>query len=49
MPWHQLPMKDAISCDKLRLGANIRLTRRFPNVETRLSNTQSSMRKYIAH
>jgi len=22
MPWHQEPMKDATSCDKLRLGAN---------------------------
>ena len=22
MPWHQKPMKDAISCDKLRVGAN---------------------------
>ena len=23
MPWHQEPTKDAISCDKLRGGANI--------------------------
>ena len=23
MPWHQEPMKDVISCDKLRGGANI--------------------------
>ena len=23
MPWHQEPMKDAISCEKLRGGANI--------------------------
>ena len=23
MPWHQSPMKDVISCDKLRWGANI--------------------------
>jgi hypothetical protein len=22
MPWHQEPMKDVTSCDKLRLGAN---------------------------
>ena len=25
MPWHWEPMKDVTSCDKLRLGANIRL------------------------
>ena len=24
MPWHQEPMKDVISCDKLRGGANNR-------------------------
>ena len=48
MPWHQEPMKDVISCDKLRLGANIRLTRRFPNGETRLHNAQSSFGEYIA-
>ena len=23
MPWHQEPMKDVISCEKLRGGANI--------------------------
>ena len=22
MPWHQEPMKDVTSCDKLRVGAN---------------------------
>ncbi len=22
MPWHKLAMKDVISCDKLRVGAN---------------------------
>ena len=22
MPWHQEPMKDVISCDKLRVGAH---------------------------
>ena len=31
MPWHSSAMKDAISCDKLRLGAHSHLTRRFPN------------------
>ena len=34
MPWHQEPMKDVISCDKLRGAANKRYIRRFPNVET---------------
>ena len=34
MPWHQEPMKDATSCDKLRGAANKRYIRRFPNVET---------------
>jgi len=33
MPWLSEAMKDVISCDKLRLGANI-LTRRFPNGAT---------------
>ena len=35
MPWHWEPMKDVISCDKLRLEAHI-LTRRFPNGETHI-------------
>ena len=26
MPWHLKAMKDVVSCDKLRLGANNRLT-----------------------
>ena len=33
MPWLSKAMKDVISCDKLRFGANI-LTRRFPNGAT---------------
>jgi hypothetical protein len=35
MPWLSEAMKDVVSCDKLRLGANNRLTRRFPNGATR--------------
>jgi hypothetical protein len=31
MPWLSEAMKDVISCDKLRVGANNRLIRRFPN------------------
>jgi hypothetical protein len=34
MPWLSEAMKDVISCDKLRLGANNRLIRRFPNGAT---------------
>ena len=34
MPWLSEAMKDVISCDKLRGGANILLIRRFPNGET---------------
>ena len=36
MPWHWEPMKDVVSCDKLGLGANSRLTPRCPNEETHL-------------
>ena len=34
MPWHQEPMKDVISCEKLWGGANIRYIHRYPNEET---------------
>ena len=34
MPWLSEAMKDVTSCDKLRLGANSYLTRRFPNGAT---------------
>ena len=29
MPWHWEPKKDVTSCDKLRAGANIRLSADF--------------------
>ena len=35
MPWHQEPMKDVVSCDKLWGVANRRYIHRFPNGETR--------------
>ncbi len=34
MPWHQEPMKDVVSCEKLRGAANKRYIRRYPNGET---------------
>ena len=34
MPWLSKTMKDVISCDKLRGGANNCLIRGFPNGET---------------
>ena len=36
MPCHQEPKKDVTSCDKLRVAANKRFNRRFPNWETTL-------------
>ena len=41
MPWHQEPMKDVISCDKLRGVAN-KLIRRFPNVETLMAKSHET-------
>ena len=35
MPWLSEAMKDVISCDKLRGGANNHYIRRFPNGATR--------------
>ena len=35
MPWLSEAMKDAISCDKPRVGANNRYIRGFPNGATR--------------
>ena len=47
MPWHQEPMKDVTSCDKLRLAANKRMTRRFPNEETLTVKNRESCTEYI--
>ena len=47
MPWHQEPMKDVTSCDKLRLAANERMTRRFPNEETLTVKNRESYTEYI--
>jgi hypothetical protein len=45
MPWLSEAMKDVISCDKLRGGANIFLIRRFPNGETRQAEGLISERR----
>ena len=47
MPWHQEPMKDVTSCDKLRLAANERMTRRFPNEGTLTVKNRESYTEYI--
>ena len=44
MPWLSEAMKDVISCDKLREGANNRYSRRFPNGATRCHEV-TSLRK----
>ena len=36
MPWLSEAMKDVVSCDKLREGADNRYIRRFPNGATLL-------------
>ena len=41
MPRLSEAMKDVVSCDKLRVGANNCLIRRFPNGATRLVEDQS--------
>ena len=45
MPWLSKAMKDVISCDKLRLGANTHYTRRFPNGATLQIEDLESERK----
>ena len=47
MSWHPEAMKDAAACDKLREAGKQALIRRFLNVETRLSNPQSSSAECI--
>ena len=47
MPWHQEPMKDVTSCDKLRGAANKRYIRRFLNVETHTVKNRISLTEYI--
>ena len=42
MPWLSEAMKDVTGCDKFRLGAYNRLTRKFPNGETHLDEDQVS-------
>ena len=40
MPWLSEAMKDVTGCDKFRLGAYNRMTRKFPNGETHLDEDQ---------
>ena len=47
MPWHQEPMKDVISCDKLRGAANKRYIRRYPNGETHTVKNRVACTEYI--
>jgi hypothetical protein len=44
MPWLSEAMKDVISCDKPREGANIFLIRGFPNGVTFLAEGQNSVK-----
>ena len=47
MPWHSSAKKDAISCEKLRLGAHGHLTRRSPNGKTPLVLTRDLYAEFI--
>ena len=47
MPWHSSAMKDAISCEKLRLGAHGHMTRRSPNGKTLLDLSRNLYSEYI--
>ena len=47
MPWHQEPMKDVTSCDKLRGAANEHYIRGFPNVATHTVKNRVSYTEYI--
>ena len=49
MPWHWEPMKDVISCDKLRGAANKLRSADFRMGEPTWSNVHVPMRKSIAH
>jgi hypothetical protein len=44
MPWLSEAMKDVISCDKLRVGANNHLIRRSPNRVTHPDEDRISFR-----
>ena len=49
MPWHLEPMKDAISCEKLRGVANKRRSGDIRMGKPTCCNEQVSMSEYIAH
>jgi hypothetical protein len=47
MPRHSSAMKDATSCEKLRLGAHGHLTRRSPNGKTLLDLSRNPLSEFI--
>ena len=49
MPWHLEPMKDAISCDKLRGAANKRRSGDFRMGKPTCSDVQVSISESIAY
>ena len=49
MPWHWEPMKDVISCDKLRLGANILRPADFRMGKPLVSQNTRSITEFIGY
>ena len=49
MPWHWEPKKDVTSCDKLRAGANIRLSADFRMRELTQGNACVSITESIGY
>ncbi len=47
MPWHQEPKKDVTSCEKLRVGANIRQSADIRMGQPGYGNAQSSTVEHI--
>ena len=44
MPWQKIPMKDVVSCEKLRGAAKRALIRRYPNGATYADDTSAYFR-----
>ena len=49
MPWHQKPMKDVASCDKLRVGANYRQSGDVRMGKPSWGHAQLPMPEHIGH
>ena len=47
MPWYEKTMKDAVSCDKPRIGANNRRPEDFRMGKPDTGNAVSSLPEYI--